>query len=643
MPDERIQLKNLKNLISKSKKKMPKLQELWYYLDVDTNDEVLFKILDLIEHDIDNINLNSDYKEFQYLSNCFKYFNYSKSRAKFDSENIHYDVYLRLKSISDKIDQKLENKGRIANYNKYTKTKSQLISFINNTESFRKKWVSKLTITPEEHNEIIKNMAEHILFEIKDITISKNLLKNISDVRDIRYAGNKTILAKVFAGYMNGLKSSNDLEVVYYEELFKNYFKKGLSKDELKDVKEHAVQVDAFVEYSKYKSNFVMNVVGEHLKFIESYLRNDKKVAKFYNPNSVSVYDNTIGYEELKSMKYDVSKYEDMRDKYTFTIDSPTCKRKEDAVSISKYNENGYELNVYISDIAELINNDKDIYDRVVSMIVGEERKYKHLFSKRFLNEYISLNEGEDRFTIAFCFKINKDLEVVDFDIKHALINIDKNYFDDTIESDLKRQEIDDQMNPRMLINLVAAMRYKNDSNSNEVCLCKKKLIDKMGYYPNANTRVIGDLSCLVNSNVAKFFHEKDLPIIYKSGAYDEPKKISEYLNELNLNKKEMEILKEDLCKTTYKEKLTVMADENIKFEYEPYPPVTNPIRDDVSFLNQVLIKEFVLDNNIDYDNLLTSEELYQLKKKHSATIPYICHYIDQKRKIAKVKTLAKK
>ena len=271
-------------------------------------------------------------------------------------------------------------------------------------------------------------------------------------------------------------------------------------------------------------------------------------------------------------------------------------------------------------------------------MIVSEEKKYKILFSKQFLEEHISLDEGKDRFTIAFTFKFDNNLDMIDFDVKHALIHIDKNYFDDNIVEELQKEDINDQMHVKMLINFVAARLYKKESSNNEVCFCKKMLSDKLKKYPSTGVGVISETVELVNSEVSNFFKENDLPLIYKQGYYEEPKKVIKYLNELKLTKKEMQVLKEDLCKKTYNENLTVSIDDELEFKNGLHSSVTNPIRDHVSFLNQVLIKDFVLDDEIDYGNLMTSEKLHQLKKKHSATIPYICHFLDQKRKIARAK-----
>lgn len=635
MPEE---LKTLKNLITKK----PRLQEIRKGLELENNDQVLFKILDLLEFEVNNLNLNSDPERYKYFSKCFIYFNYNQKKARFENENIYDDVFKRLNVIRGKIDKKLENKGRIYNYRKFTETKEKLLIFNNKVDEFKLNKLPYLSMEKEEYQLLLSRLTKHLLFEVKDVGISLVLINNFQEIREVKYAGDKTILSKIFENYLNSLKNGNNIDVTYYDYILKTYLDQRLSSAELKDVREHVVQLEALIEYGENKSPYINKKIVEHLGLVNQRYGERIKVDK-EKLNTTRLPKSNISYSESCKLNIDVSKYEDMRDKHVFTIDSVGCKKKEDAIHISDYGKNGYEIIVFISDVAELIIDDDKYFDRVISMLSDEDNSYKHIFSKHYLKDRISLEENKDRYTIAFKFKFDNNLEVISFDIGYALINVNKNFYDGVTNEGLQKFPLEDNIHIRKLINLIAGISFKQKNPGKKIPFCKKELLDALDGYPTIASGLLSEINDLLNYNVAKFFEERDLPIVYRKTYHKESPKINKLLKSLNLDKKTFQHLSDNMDKPVYKELITSDASETLSKNETVRCTMTNPARDSMSLINQMILKDFVLDNNLDLKDPLSCEELQHLENKYSEILPHISKVIEEEREIKRMNLKAKK
>ena len=116
----------------------------------------------------------------------------------------------------------------------------------------------------------------------------------------------------------------------------------------------------------------------------------------------------------------------DFRNEEIFTIDSEDAKDLDDAVCVSKNEDDTYTLGVHIADVSyyvkegsllnrEAIQRGTSVYmlDRVIPMLPTE-----------LSNDVCSLNDGKDRYALSVIMKIDRNGKVIDSDICKSIIRV---------------------------------------------------------------------------------------------------------------------------------------------------------------------------------------------------------------------------
>lgn len=251
---------------------------------------------------------------------------------------------------------------------------------------------------------------------------------------------------------------------------------------------------------------------------------------------------------ENKITKKDLQNRLDLRSKNIFTIDGEDAKDLDDAIYVTKLENENYELGVSIADVShyvaenskldqEAIIRGTSIYmlDRVIPML-----------PKELSNGICSLNVNEDRLCLSVISEITPDGEIVSSDIRKAVINVKERMsyadvqkiLDGKNKEFLKRYEkyIEDF---KLMEELAKILKQKREgAGSLDLDIPESKVIlDKNGfaidiekykiYFAN---EIIEQFMLTANEIVAEKFYWLEAPFIYR--VHEEPD--TEKVNALN-------------------------------------------------------------------------------------------------------------
>ena len=251
---------------------------------------------------------------------------------------------------------------------------------------------------------------------------------------------------------------------------------------------------------------------------------------------------------ENKITKKDLQNRLDLRSKNIFTIDGEDAKDLDDAIYVTKLENENYELGVSIADVShyvaenskldqEAIIRGTSIYmlDRVIPML-----------PKELSNGICSLNVNEDRLCLSVISEITPDGEIVSSDIRKAVINVKERMsyadvqkiLDGKNKKVLKRYEkyIEDF---KLMEELAKILKQKREgAGSLDLDTPESKVIlDKNGfaidiekykiYFAN---EIIEQFMLTANEIVAEKFYWLEAPFIYR--VHEEPD--TEKVNALN-------------------------------------------------------------------------------------------------------------
>ena len=251
---------------------------------------------------------------------------------------------------------------------------------------------------------------------------------------------------------------------------------------------------------------------------------------------------------ENKITKKELQNRLDLRSKNIFTIDGEDAKDLDDAIYVTKLENENYELGVSIADVShyvaenskldqEAIIRGTSIYmlDRVIPML-----------PKELSNGICSLNVNEDRLCLSVISEITPDGEIVSSDIRKAVINVKERMsyadvqkiLDGKNKKVLKRYEkyIEDF---KLMEELAKILKQKREgAGSLDLDIPESKVIlDKNGfaidiekykiYFAN---EIIEQFMLTANEIVAEKFYWLEAPFIYR--VHEEPD--TEKVNALN-------------------------------------------------------------------------------------------------------------
>lgn len=234
---------------------------------------------------------------------------------------------------------------------------------------------------------------------------------------------------------------------------------------------------------------------------------------------------------------------EDLRETLTCTVDPPTAKDFDDAISLEvlpKSEGGGWLLGVHIADVSHYVTEggplDEEARLRGTSVYFPDEAI--PMIPDRLSGDLCSLREGVDRLTMTAWMTISPDLEVVETRLSESVIRSAKRLtYDEVKEASIdlstrKRAELGEALCALLDESLVLSRRLTEirlgrgamnlDTEEAEFVFdAEGRPVDARRYPRHDAHRMIEEFMLLANEAVARFFTRKKVPTIYR--IHDEP------------------------------------------------------------------------------------------------------------------------
>jgi ribonuclease R len=233
----------------------------------------------------------------------------------------------------------------------------------------------------------------------------------------------------------------------------------------------------------------------------------------------------------------------DLRTTLTCTVDPPTAKDFDDAISLEalpRSEGGGWLLGVHIADVSHYVAEggplDEEARLRGTSVYFPDEAI--PMIPERLSGDLCSLREGVDRLTMTAWMTISPDLQVVETRFSESVIRSAKRLTYDEVKeacidlSTRKRAELGEQLCGLLDEALVLSRRLTQvrlgrgamnlDTEEAEFIFdAEGRPVDARRYPRHDAHRMIEEFMLLANEAVAQYFTRKKIPSIYR--IHDEP------------------------------------------------------------------------------------------------------------------------
>ena len=234
----------------------------------------------------------------------------------------------------------------------------------------------------------------------------------------------------------------------------------------------------------------------------------------------------------------------DLRHIPTVTIDGEEAKDLDDAITISKENEDHYTLGVHIADVTHYVREgsplDEEALKRGTSVYLVD--RVIPMLPHRLSNGICSLNAGEDRLALSCIMEIDGRGTVIWHQVSETVIRVDRRMtytavnavITDRDPGTMKEYEELVPMFDLMkeLADILRARRRQRgsidfDFPESRIILDEQgRPVDIRPYERNAATRIIEDFMLLANETIAENYFWQELPFVYRTHDYPDPEKM---------------------------------------------------------------------------------------------------------------------
>ena len=486
----------------------------------------------------------------------------------------------------------------------------------------------------------------------------------------------------VHSEHLNGAINGDFVEVDYSTHNNEAYVIKILKRDlsnlvgEIVNIKNKLTfkpddeKLDIIVKLTKESLNQVVEghkVVIEIIKELgkKSYLGRVSKIIGHKNDPGVDIISialrhgieidfNDATIAELDSIPSEVSVDEkkgrkDLTKEMIFTIDGDDTKDIDDAISVSKNNDN-YILGVHIADVSHYVKMGSALYDsafnRGTSSYLADT--VIPMIPHKLSNGICSLNPEVERLTVSCVMTINNNGKVIDYDIFPSVIKSRKQMtyknVNKILEEDIVPQGYEDYVDTlKLMAELAKILRAEKvsrgyiDFGLDEAKIIqddKGRAIDVVKRERGVGENLIEDFMIAANETVATHVSNMDLPFIYRVHDIPNSEKIEDFKNLIkqmgyqihtNLNKitpltmqsilnelrdkKEFNILSDVLLRSMKKAIYSTNNIGHFGLALTNYTHFTSPIRRFPDLTVHRLLRTYFFENRMDLETINYNEK----------------------------------
>ncbi len=240
----------------------------------------------------------------------------------------------------------------------------------------------------------------------------------------------------------------------------------------------------------------------------------------------------------------------DLRKEIIFTIDGDDTKDIDDAISIEKVQDH-YKLGVHIADVSYYVRPntalDSEAFERGTSVYLAD--RVIPMLPHKLSNGICSLNPNVDRLAISCIMEIDKNGNVIDYNILKTVIKSQMQMTYKKVNQILEENTIPEGYEKyvdklKMMADLAKILR-KNKENRGYIDFDideSKIIVDEKGKAIDITLRnrgtgekLIEDFMIVANETVASHIYYMQLPFIYRVHGEPDEEKINNFMRYLNI------------------------------------------------------------------------------------------------------------
>ncbi len=351
----------------------------------------------------------------------------------------------------------------------------------------------------------------------------------------------------------------------------------------------------------------------------------------------------------------------DLRNEMIFTIDGDDTKDIDDAISIEKVNDN-YKLGVHIADVSYYVRPntslDSEAFDRGTSVYLAD--RVIPMLPHKLSNGICSLNPNVDRLALSCIMEIDKNGNVVDYDILQTVIRSRKQMTYKNVNKILEEnivpegyEEYEEKL--RLMLELAHILRKNKEKRgyidfdideSKIIVDDKGKAVDVTLRYRGEGEKLIEDFMIAANETVATHIYYMELPFIYRIHGEPSEEKISNFMRFLNIlgykvkadlnrltpktmqdilgqlkDKKEFHLLSSLLLRSMQKAIYDTNNIGHFGIASKCYTHFTSPIRRYPDTTVHRLLHTYVFDNNMNNETINFYERELPFVAEHTSNM----------------------